>query len=854
MPNQILPTLLQDARYALRRLRKSPGFTATAVLTLALGIGATTAIFTLVYQVMLRALPVSAPEQLFRLGKDVSSGVGTGVQNSWTLFSADLYRDLRARTPGIDGMAAVSSFSAQTNMRRSGDAPQAVQPMQLRFVSGNYFSVLGVAPERGRMLTETDDDSGAPPVVVISDQVWRTKLGADPRLIGSTLLLTGHPYTVVGIAAQGYLGEHNQPDPAGIWLPLAAEPVIEPDQTLLKRPDANFLNILLRLPHPDQASATEAALTGELRQWITSHAELYGPGTDARTIAQQTVPVVSASGGINALGAQYAHSLNLLLLVAGFVLLIACANLANLLLVRGMGRSQELALRSALGATRAGIIRGMLMEAVQLAMLGGVGALVLAFAGARAILALALPDVETSFVSATPSLAVIGFAFGVSLLTGLLFGSVPAWLASRSKPAEALRGAGRSTKDSGALPQKTLVVLQAALSLAMLSTAGVLITSLRQQEHQDFRFQPQGRLVVFTDLSSAGYKATGLPALYRHMDDALGRLPHMESFGYATTAPLTGSSYNTAVALPGVSPSRATLTGLDLVSPHYFETMGTRLLMGRYLNEQDTASSRPVAVVNAAFAKTILKGRNPIGEHFGRTVETPGEYEIVGVVDDTHYGDNGTASGDQVEAMYFTPLTQSFVYPKASDNKQQDFEHFANNLVFHYEGSGAQAEQAVRDGLRGLDPQIPILRIKTYTDQVSSTFNREELVVRLTTLFGALALLLATVGLYGVTTYMVARRTSEIGVRMALGATRGNVLGMVLNTALRQVGLGLLIGIPITIATGKLLEHSLFQTSGFQPLVMFTVIGLMLLFAVVAAALPARRAASIEPNQALRAE
>ena len=850
MPNQIVQTLLQDVRYALRRLRKSPGFTATAVLTLALGIGATTAIFTLVYQVMLRSLPVAHPEQLFRLGKDVDSGVGTGLQNNWTLFSADLYRDLRAQTPGTDGIAAISSFSAQTSMRRGGDPAQAAQPMQLRFVSGNFFSVLGVEPERGRMLTDADDDSGAPPVVVISDLVWRTKLGADPHLLGSTLLLTGHPYTVVGITAPGFLGERNQPDPAGIWLPLAAEPIIEPDQTLMKRPDANFLDILLRLPQPKQAAAMEAVITGELRQYITSHAELYGPGTDARTIARQTVPVISASQGINALGAQYAHSLNLLLLVAGFVLLIACANLANLLLVRGMGRAQELALRSALGATRAGIIRGMLMEAVLLAMFGGVGALVLAFAGARAILALALPDVETSFVSATPSLAVIGFAFAVSLVTGLLFGSVPAWLASRSRPAEALRGAGRSTKDSGALPQKTLVVLQAALSLAMLSTAGVLITSLRQQEHQDFRFQTQGRLVIFTDLASAGYKAADLPALYRHMDDTLGRLPHIESFAYGTVTPMTGSSYNTAVAMPGVTPSRATLSGLDLVSPHYFETLGTRLLMGRYINEQDTASSRPVAVVNAAFAKTILKGKNPIGEHFGRNVELASEYEIVGVVDDTDYGENGT----KIDAMYFTPITQSVTYTKASENKQEDFEHFANNLVFHYQGSSAQAEQEVRDGLRALDPQIPVLRIKTYTDQVSSNFNREELVVRLTTLFGALALLLATVGLYGVTTYMVARRTGEIGVRMALGATRGNVLGMVLSTALRQVGLGLLIGIPVTIAAGKLLEHSLYQTSGFQPLVMFSVIALMLLFAVAAAAVPARRAASIEPNQALRAE
>ncbi len=515
-------TILADIRYALRQLRKSPGFAATAILTLALGIGATTAIFTLVYQVLLRSIPVSHPEQLYKVGKSNTSGVSGGLQNDWSMFSYEMYRSLRDNTPDTTGVAAVQSAITTVSARKPGNA-DAAQPLTAHFISGNYFSVLGVKPYAGRLLSPEDDREGAPPTAVVSYTLWQTKFGADPRLVGSTLLLTGHPVTVVGIAAAGFLGERAMQDPPGVWLPLAEEPLFEPDYPLMRYPEQGWLNVLVRIPRAKQVTQVQLAIQGELRQWIDANRGLFENAT-SQILARQTTELAPASGGINDLRDQYESSLKLLLSVAGFVLLIACANLANLMLVRGMARQQELAVRSALGAPRARLIRQMLVEAVLLSIFGGIAAVVVAYAGTRAILSLAMRGAELSPLSASPSVPVLLFALLVSLVTGVVFGIAPAWITSRTSPVEALRGANRSTRDASATPQKLLVILQAALSLVLLSTAGLLITSLRHLEHQDFRFQPEGRLIVSTDLAAAGYSYDRLAGLYRQIDDVFSRL------------------------------------------------------------------------------------------------------------------------------------------------------------------------------------------------------------------------------------------------------------------------------------------------------------------------------------------
>jgi len=843
-------SILQDVRFALRQLRRSPGFAATAILTLALGIGATTAIFTLVYQVILRSIPISHPEQLYKVGKEIECCVDSGLQDDWRIFSYDLYRYLRDQTPGTAGIAAVEAGQITASVHRAGDTATA-QPLQLRFVSGNYFPVLGVQPYAGRLLRPDDDREGAAPAAVISYTLWKTKFAADPHLVGGTLMLTGHPVTVVGITASNFLGERNTQDPAGLWLALAQEPTFEPDRKLRKFPQKHWLDILVRIEDPKQVPKVQLALQGELRQWIMANRQYFERSTD-QDLAKQTTELASASGGINDLRDQYESSLKMLLLVAGFVLLIACANLANLMLVRGMARQQELGVRSALGAPRARLIRQMLVEATLLSLFGGVAALLVAYAGTRGILALALRGAEVSPLAATPSLPVLGFALVVSLLTGVIFGIAPAWIASRSNPVEALRGAGRSTRDASALPQKLLVILQAALSLALLSTAGLLINSLRNLEHQNFRFEPQGRLLLFIDLQAAGYKYERLASLYQRFDDTFSHLPGVESFAYATYSPMAYNNWSDGVFFPGVDPSNRShdYTSYSAISSQYLETMGTKVLFGRGITEHDTATSTHVAVVNQVFVDRFLKGKQPIGEHFGPDPKMTGEFEIVGVVDDTKYRN----PAEPTPAMYFTPITQMTVYTKERDITSENFKHYAANMIVRFRGDQNAAATSVRQALKSIDPEIPILNMRSYEDQLSDNFTQEELVVRLTTLFGLLALVLASIGLYGVTAYGVARRTSEIGIRMALGASRGSVLGMIVRSALTQAAIGLAIGIPLTYAAGRLLQHTLYQTSAFQPLVILSVIGLLLAAAFAAAVIPARRAATIDPMTALRTE
>lgn len=679
--------------------------------------------------------------------------------------------------------------------------------------------------------------------------LWQTKFGGDPHLVGSTILLTGHPMTVIGITSANFLGERNQVDAAGLWVPLARELELEPERRLLKLKGSAWLDLLVRVKNSRAVPEISVALTGELNRWIRANPGEF-PGVKPADLQKQKTELASASSGINDLGRDYDQSLKLLLAVAGFVLLIACANLANLMLVRGMSRQQELAVRSALGAPRSRLIRQMLIEAILLSLVGGAAALMVAYAGTRGILALALAGSQTSPVVASPSLPVLCFALLISLVTGVVFGTAPAWIASRANPVEALRGANRSTGDASALPQKMLVVLQAALSLTLLATAGLLVTSLRALEHQDFRFQPEGRLLVSLDLQAAGYKVEKLRGLYQQFDDVFGRLPGIETFAYATLAPMSNNNWNGGVWLPGVEDPNNVAAGYDAVSARYLESVGTRVLQGRGIDEHDTATSTHVAVVNEAFVRRFLKSKAPLGEHFGPDPAMRSEYVIVGVIDDTKYGD----AASPMKPMYLTPITQTTVYTRDADIGGEAYKHFASNLIVKYRGDPASAARAVRDALRGIDPNIPIMHMAPYTDQLADNFSEQELLVRLTSMFGLLALVLAAVGLYGVTAYGVARRRSEIGIRMALGASRAGVVQMVVRGALVQVLIGLAVGIPLTFAAGKLIQHSLYQTSAFQPGVLLTVITMLLLATTVAALLPARRAAGINPMTALRME
>ena len=847
-------SIIQDVRFALRQLLRSPGFAVTAILTLALGIGATTAIFTLTYQVILRSLPVSHPEQLYKIGKQIECCVDGSFQNDWRIFSYDLYKHFRDHTPGKE-MVAIQAGADNVSARTEHET--SVQPLNVRFVSGNYFSFLGVRSFAGRLLRPDDDRDGAAPVAVISHIIWVSKFHSDPHLVGTTLLLTGHPVTVVGITAEGFLGERNAGDPAGVWMPIAQEPVLDPERSLRNFPNDQWLDILVRIPDARAVPAIEKSLQVQLLRWIRANRSPGDNYTEA-DIAKQTTELAPASGGINDLRDQYEKSLKLLLLLAGAVLLICCANLANLMLVRAVARRREISVRTALGAPRWQLIRQMLVEAIVIALLGGAFAIGVAYAGTRAMLALAMKGVEIDPLSAGPSWPVLLFALGISLVTGVLFGTAPAWIASHTNPADVLRGANRSTGDSSSLPQRILVILQAALSVTLLSMAGLLITSLRNLEHQDFHFHPEGRLIAFIDLQAAGYKYGQLAGLYRRIDQTFAAVLGIKNFAYATYGPMSDDDWGTGVAFPGGDPNAQNNAGYLAISPRFFDAVGTPVLLGRGITEQDTATSTHVAVINKAFADKYLKGKPPIGEHFGPDGAMTGEYQIVGVVDDTKYG-NPT---DPTRPMFFTPISQLTTYDTINapaDRKQQaakneQFEHFAGNLIVHYQGDPATAANTVRATLHSVDPGIPILKLTTYADQVSTYFTQQELVVRLTTIFGMLALVLASIGLYGVTAYGVARRVPEIGLRMALGANRGSVLRLILRRALTQTLIGLAIGVPAALIAGRTLQSQLFGVKGHDTLTLLTACAVLAISALIAGGIPARRAASTEPMIALRTE
>lgn len=845
--------LAEDVRYGIRRLRRSPGFATTALLTLALGIGATTAIFTLIYQVILRSMPVEHPEQLYKVGKEIECCVDSGLQGDWRMFSYDLYRTLRDNVPGAQQMAAVQAGTLTASAHRENET--ASQPLNLRMVSGNYFEVLGVTPAMGRLLRPEDDRESAALVAVLSYPIWQTKFHGDPSLIGQTVIMTGHAVTVVGVTAQGFLGDRNAADPAGVWLPLAQEPLFS-TRGLYKQPSSHWLDLLVRIPDASKVPAIQNGLHGTLVQWLLANRDAKSQ-TTIEEIKKQTTELASASGGINDLRDQYEKSLTMLQLIAGFVLLIACANLANLMLVRGVARRQELSVRSALGASRNRLIREMLVESVLLAIAGGVLGLLVANLGVKGILALAMHGAKIVPLSTSPSLPVLGFALLLSTVTGVLFGIAPAMIASRTNPAEALRGANRATGHSSGM-QKTLVVLQAALSVALLSTAALLIFSLNRLEHQNFRFETKGRVLAFIDLEAAGYKYSQLDGLYKQMDQAFAATPGLHDVAYATYTPMSFNNWGTGVAIEGASKNSDENVSYTSVTPNFFDAVGTRLLMGRKLTDHDTAASTHVAVVNQQFVKKVLNGKQPIGMRFGPDMRMSSEFQIVGVVEDTKYGDPSA----EMRPMFFTPIAQATDYSHIDApaevieraTKSEQYKHYANNVVARYDGDAAAATATMRRVLNQVGPQIPILQLTTYDEQVSEYFTQDRLVVRLTTIFGVLALSLASIGLYGVTAYGVERRIPEIGVRMALGADRGSVVRLILRGAAIQTAIGVGIGIPLALLAGKLLQSQLYEVKGVNVPSLLVACGVMVLSAIVASAVPAGKAANVEPMQALRME
>jgi predicted permease len=849
-----LERLIQDTRYALRRLRLVPAFTIATVLILALGIGATTSIFTLVHAVLLKSLPVANPGELLRLGRQSTCCYyyGYSFDEEFSLVSYDLYKYLRDNTKGFAELAAFqASFQTAPVMfgvRRSG-SPEAAKSYGGEFVSGNYFTMFGLGAYDGRTLSANDDQPGTTPVAVMSYRLWQEGYRSDPSVVGSLFSLNDKPFTVVGIAPPGFFGDNLLSSPPDFFLPLNMEPYVEADADLYKY-DTHWLDLIGRMQPGANPTAIEAQMRVELKQWLLQHwSEM--SATDRARFPQQTMYLTPGGAGIASMRQQYGRWLQILMTATGVVLLIVCANVANLMLIRGLERRRQTSLSLALGAPVSRVLRESLIESMLLSLLGGAAGLALAFAGTRLILRFAFISATGLAgvpISASPSMPVLLFALITSLVTGIVFGSAPAWIATRVDPIEALRGASRSTGRAGSLPRKALVALQAALSLGLISAAGLLTTALQRLEHQDFGFEQDGRFLVNINARLAGYKTEQLPALYRRIHDAIANVPGVSSVALCLYAPpLWGWGSGVFVdGRPAPQPGDDISAAWNRVTAGYFEVVGTSILSGRGITDEDTAASRKVAVVNEAFARRFFGIENPIGRHFGNRPGASGELEIVGVVRDARYFTHGLDR--PTGPMYFLPEAQAdYTRPNVGSL-------FLHTIVVRTRPGASVSAAAIGQAMASVDPNLPIISMNSLREQVSIQFAQQRLIARLSSLFGILSLVLASIGIYGVTAYNAGRRVSEIGVRMALGAHRGDVIRLVLRGTLGLIVIGLSIGLPLAFVTGRFLASQLYGMNPNNPAVILSAVAALALPALAAALIPALRASRISPLDALRTE
>jgi predicted permease len=851
--------LFQDLRYAVRQLLRSPAFTLTAVVTLALGIGATTSIFTLVHAVLLKSLPVTRPAELYRIGKKVHC-CNYGGYTQWeefSLFNNELYHRFKDNTPAFAELAAFQGGNTGMGVRRTGDTKQA-ETRNGQFVSGNFFSTFGVGAWIGRVLIPSDDREGAPPVAVMSYHAWKEKFNSDPSVVGSVFQFDKTPFTVVGVAAPGFFGASlrgwGMPD---LWMPLSTEPLIDNKPARLTDSRANWLDIIGRVKPGTDPKALETQLRTELRQWQMSH---YSDLTvqDKEYLPKQQMFLTPGGAGVGDMREQYEDALRVLLIAAACVLLIACANLANLLLARGLRNRQQTSLRIALGASRGRLVRKGMVESLTLGIIGGAAGLFIAYLGTSLVLRLAFtgPDFWVP-IDATPSTPVLLFALGVSLLTGVLFGIAPAWTTSQAEPVEALRGANRTTAHGATRwSQKALIIAQAAVSVVLISTAAMLTQSLRNLQHQNFGFEVEGRYMASIDAHQAGYEPEQLELLYRRVFDRLQQIPGVKGVAGATYAPMSGDSWNDGVRIQGKpEPHSGEDDGATFtrVTPGFFSTLGNRITMGRAIDERDTKDSPLVAVVNEAFAQKFLKGENPIGKRFGENeMIHAGDFEIVGIAADMRYLNYGFKEPDR--PMYFLPTAQHTKYTKPDEIEGEKGAHYLENLIVWAPGKPEGLEMQVRKALSEIDPNLALLDFASYHETLSRDFGQQDMIAKLTLIFGVLALGLAAIGLYGVTAYTVEQRTNEIGIRMALGANRASVLAMVLRNAFVQVAIGLAIGIPVAVVAGRGIASQLYSVKPYDPAILAVAALMLGVAAFVAAVIPAQRATAVDPTRALRSE
>jgi predicted permease len=848
MAGGIMRALPQDIRLAFRHLRQQPGFTFVAVATLALGIGANTAIFTLVHALVLRSLPVERPGELYRLGNTNECCVNSGLQTSYSLFSTRLFEHLHANSPEFKELAGFQATTMPIGLRRPRES--APQPMPGAFVTGNYFTMFSVKPAAGRLLDERDDRPEAAPVAVMSHRAWTQFYARDPSIVGETVVLNGRPTTIVGVSAEPFFGDTIRADPAAVWIPLGQEPLMRGAASLRERADSNWLYAIGRVTGDANPSQISARLTTSLQQWLSAQPFVTAP--ERPQVAQVRIVVVPAGGGVASAQAQYGRSLNLLFAAAAMVLLIGVANLANLLLARA-DRGQA-AIRAALGASTGRLIRQALTEGVLLALLGGLAGIALGAVSTRAILTVVFPTARFVPVDAAPSGWVWLFAIALAVFTGALFAAAPAWAMSRTAPLDALSGVGRGSQGRSFVPRGSLVIVQVALSLVLLSSAGLLVKSLANLERQPLGFTPANRLVVFIDPPAIAGDIPRLTDLYSRFDERLRGVPGVERVAFSMYSPMEGNNWSSRISIGGrkPDPDMPIFSSWNRVTSRYFETIGTPVLRGRGIDERDTPTSKRVVVVNETLVRRYFEREDPIGQTLG--IGDPshaGDFEIVGVVEDVKY--SGATSTD-VRPMMFIPSFQAAPYKSPGMVTTQGRSMLLRSIVVQVAPTSRNLEAGIRQALASVDQNLNVLRIIPMPAQVGVNFRLERVMAWLASTYGILALALASLGLYGVTAYGVSQRTREIGVRIALGADRWGIVRTCVRGPLFQTCAGLAIGLVGAFVAGRALNGQLYEIGGLDLKVFAGTTLALVVSAMLAASLPARRAASVNPAAALRGE
>jgi len=821
----LLETLYRDLRYTLRGLRKSPLFTATVVVTLALGIGANTAIFTLTDQALLRMLPVKEPRQLVLLTPK-GRFIGGSMRNGMSTFSYPKFIDLRDANPGVfTGIAA--RYEDNVDVTSKGVPERAIAEL----VSGNYFQLLCVTSAIGRTLTPEDDRIiDGSPYVVLSYQYWSRQFGADPSVLNRTIDVNGQPMTVVGVAQRGFAGFASM-TPADLFVPLAMKKTVTPTWDDRARRDSIWLKVFARLAPGVSREAAKSAMAVAYHRTLETDLQTVprSPGF-AKNYLRGTIDFSDAARGYDELQKSFAKPLYLLLAMVGLLLLIACVNVANLQMSRAASRQQEIGVRLSLGATRGALIRMVLTESLTLSLAGGAVGLVLSYWVARLLVSLMPYDNIGYAFRLAPDLRILGFTAALSITAALLFGLAPALQASRA--------VAPALKKYGMPARKLLVVAQVALSLLLLIGAGLFGRSLYKVLAMDRSIETAHLLTFHTDPSLHRYNPTRAHQLIIDLQNRLRAIPGVVAAGGSMVALMSGENWTNTVQVEGYRPhEKEEMTfGWNAVTPGYFATLGVPLVAGRDFSERDAGDKITKAIVNETFAKRFAPGGNIVGLHMGFGGSGPTPVEIVGVVRDI----KNTDVTDKPRPFHYTPMLE---------DRSPEIQFY---LRAH--GDPLALVSAVRRELAQADSSLPMLDVRTVDAQIDQTHYLERLFAWLTGAFGALATILASIGLYGVTAFAVARRTREIGIRIALGAGRKRVLRMVMREVLLLSTVGVISGLALSLSLGRFVESQLYEMKGTDPLIEGSSTLAIVVVSALAAYLPARRAARIEPLTALRYE